>query len=353
MFDRYEVEQPGYRTKLMDKCFETDLSYGKIYTKVCKGEDSLFKGVRAKLREHYEDIVNVFIFLACRDDRACIGLNEFTSWISAISACDKALDMALVDRTFISTNIHDHSFFLNADRTLYRYEFLEIIVRLAKIKYNEGEKERRVKTLPEAIELFLAKQIYPNCRAASGLNFRQQHLYNTRVNELLKKNEPVIKRIWTTRDSIIHYHPKKRFITITECRSYVKAMGLSRLSDSMIGMCYYESMVMIPDNIKNMRQEEMSTYEFLVFMCRITFEHYKASHYHTEKMYIKLEKMLPNWLAPVYAIPEFGFNNEFDYDLKMARKKRKQIRRAANLSSEEEEGFDDMDDSDEEEEVEV
>merc|ERR1711957_218654 len=137
VFDRYECEQPGYRTKLMDKCFETDLSYGKIYTKVCKGEDSLFKVVRAKLREHYEDIINVFIFLACRDDRACIGLNEFTSWISAISACDKALDMALVDRTFISTNIHDHSFFLNADRTLYRYEFLEIIVRLAKIKYNE------------------------------------------------------------------------------------------------------------------------------------------------------------------------------------------------------------------------
>jgi len=92
----------------------------------------------------------------------------------------------------------------------------------------------------------------------------------------------------------------------------------------------------------------MSTHEFLVFMCRITYEHYKGSHYHTEKMYIKLEKMLPNWLAPVYSVPEFGFNHEFEYDLKQARKIRKKKLRDLGLSSEEEEGFDDDTDTEEE-----
>ena len=94
----------------------------------------------------------------------------------------------------------------------------------------------------------------------------------------------------------------------------------------------------------------MNTAEFLVFMCRITYEHYKGSHYHTEKMYIKLEKMLPNWLAPVYAIPEFGFNHEFEYDMKQARKKRKKARKDAGYSSEEDEGFDEDSETEEEEE---
>jgi len=55
-------------------------------------------------------------------------------------------------------------------------------------------------------------------------------LYNTKVNELLKKNQPVIERIWRTSNSIISYHPKKRYIRLDECREYVKAMGLKRVS---------------------------------------------------------------------------------------------------------------------------
>jgi len=171
----------------------------------------------------------------------------------------------------------------------------------------------------------------------------------------------VIERIWKTAgpSAIISYHAKKRFITLDECRKYIDKMGLDRISHSMVGMIYYESMVLVPDTVKthktifteqSNKQMELSTQEFLVFMCRITYEHYKGSHYHTEKMYIKLEKMLPNWLAPVFAIPEFGFNHEFEYDLKQARKKRKLLRKLAGESSEEDEGFD-LDTSSEEEEV--
>lgn len=228
---------------------------------------------------------------------------------------------------------------------------MEILARVAKIKYQEGKGDIKVKTLPEAIELFLMKDVYPNTHFTAGWHFRTQHLYNTKVNELLRKNLPVIEKIYKSSNSIINYHPKKRFITIQECREYCHKMGLTRISDAIIGICYYESMITIADPVKNLRQEELQINEFLVFMCRITFEHYKGSHYHNERMYIKLEKMLPNWLAPVYQIPEFGFNHEFEYDLKMARKKKKAARKAEGLSTEEEEGFDDISDSDEEEEA--
>jgi hypothetical protein len=44
----------------------------------------------------------------------------------------------------------------------------------------------------------------------------------------------------------------------------------------------------------------MQYWEFLVFISRITFEHYKNTPYHGEHMYLKLDKLLPVWLSPIY-----------------------------------------------------
>jgi hypothetical protein len=89
--------------------------------------------------------------------------------------------------------------------------------------------------------------------------------------------------------------------------------------------------------------------EFLVFIARVTYEHYKKTNYHNELMYIKIEKMLPAWLAPVYAQPDFGFHVDFAYDIKMAKKKERLRRRKMGLPSESEDNFDydSEDDSDE------
>lgn len=38
--------------------------------------------------------------------------------------------------------------------------------------------------------------------------------------------------------------------------------------------------------------------EFLVFLCRISYEHYKNSPYHKEPLYKKLDHLMPNFLAP-------------------------------------------------------
>ena len=94
-------------------------------------------------------------------------------------------------------------------------------------------------------------------------------------------------------------------------------MGL-KLSYMMIGIIFYESLITPPDtlNPKNKRMEEMRVDEFLVFICRITHEHYKQTPYKDEKLYIKLDKMLPIWLSPVYATPDFVLGCEFEYDIK-------------------------------------
>lgn len=80
--------------------------------------------------------------------------------------------------------------------------------------------------------------------------------------------------------------------------------------------------------------------EFVVFLCRVAFEHYRGSHYENEMMYLKIEKLLPRYLSVIYAEPLFLYNEEFEYKpmVKKSKKKKKQARKK--------DSSDDSDDSD-------
>jgi len=57
----------------------------------------------------------------------------------------------------------------------------------------------------------------------------------------------------------------------------------------------------------------MKYVEFLVFLCRIAYEHYRGSHYENEMMYLKLEKLIPKFLNVLNLQPIFLFYEEFEY----------------------------------------
>jgi hypothetical protein len=74
----------------------------------------------------------------------------------------------------------------------------------------------------------------------------------------------------------------------------------------------------------------------MVFLCRVTYEHYRGSHFENEMMYLKLEKLLPQYLMVVNATPLFLFNEEFEYKpMVKTKKKRVPIVRTKDTSSEE------------------
>ena len=49
--------------------------------------------------------------------------------------------------------------------------------------------------------------------------------------------------------------------------------------------------------------EEMQHWEFLGFMCHVTYEHFRGTDKHDEPMEVKLDLLLPYWLRPVGAKP--------------------------------------------------
>ena len=97
----------------------------------------------------------------------------------------------IITATCVSNNQY-----VNSQLTdLTRYEFLEMIVRVADDKY---KKTKIVKTIAEGISKVIEELIYPHAVSMDGENFRRYHCYAVKVNEILKKNESQIKKVYAS-----------------------------------------------------------------------------------------------------------------------------------------------------------
>lgn len=68
----------------------------------------------------------------------------------------------------------------------------------------------------------------------------------------------------------------------------------------------------------------MKFVEFLVFICRISQEHYNGGPYKDEQMYLKLEHLMPSFLSQLQLSPAFLFGEKFAADEKIERKRAKE-----------------------------
>lgn len=142
------------------------------------------------LFSYYPKLISIHLFYAGISSWPTISMNDFTSWSNKCNFVDgKNINLAALDRILITTNVALHGFTSSAERDLNRYEFLEIIVRLAIQLYRES---KVVESSVEAVNKLIVENILPNSRYMDGDKFRRFHLYNVKVNEILKKNENVL-----------------------------------------------------------------------------------------------------------------------------------------------------------------
>ena len=87
------------------------------------------------MHKYFAKLKVVYTNLISRDDYPSIGWLQFTAFCKEADVFDEKCKMADVDRCFVVTNYEEEDIPENPDRALNRYEFLEILVRIADIKY--------------------------------------------------------------------------------------------------------------------------------------------------------------------------------------------------------------------------
>lgn len=179
MFKDFQEDTDEFLRKML----EQDLAYGKI-SRLTKTEAD-HKAMKDVIFKYYLQIKNIFLFLASTSSYPTLGFNDTTEFVRRSNLFGKEINLARMDQQMIATNVSNNKYKSNSERELHRYEFVEFIVRLGLTKYKEPKK---VETLMQATEAILKDDILPNNQAVDGLNFREAHMYNLKVDEIFRRN---------------------------------------------------------------------------------------------------------------------------------------------------------------------
>ena len=122
--------------------------------KFCKDEQEV-KRCEEVIRKHYGGLKHIFVTLISTDDFPNIGFNTFSRFCDRAKIADRVkLTQSVLDGMFIAANWEEKGADENddnPDRALCRFEFMEIIVRIADFKY----KKKLGITLSEAVEMLI------------------------------------------------------------------------------------------------------------------------------------------------------------------------------------------------------
>ena len=119
---------------LLAKCLAHDIKYWKVHKVVKDKED--YDNVCAVIEEHYEILKNTHIELCTRSHFPFTQAKGYLDFAKRANFVDKQLKSRDIDRLFVATNYEEGEQDGNPDNQLVRFEFIEMLVRIAKEKYH-------------------------------------------------------------------------------------------------------------------------------------------------------------------------------------------------------------------------
>lgn len=168
--------------QIIQACFEKDVARTRL-SKFIKVQKDL-EDTKSVLQRHYPHLKHMFQLHIAKSYPG-------VQWFAFIRICLrwKIIDTDLlnidIDRIFIATNFEEEDLEENDDKALCRYEFIEIIARMAKHKFFDSG---AASSVSEATERLLAQFIIPNSEDLDQQEFRDSLLWTIEVNDMLKEN---------------------------------------------------------------------------------------------------------------------------------------------------------------------
>lgn len=136
------------------------------------------------LKRHYSKLRDIFNHLAASSQWPNISSLDFCDFAGKAKIIDNYVNISSVDRTFIAATLKVVE--SNAPSNgLRRFEFLEIMVRLANIKFLET---KIVKSYAEATEKMLSECVIPSFVPEPWQEFREKELWTMDVKDVFEAN---------------------------------------------------------------------------------------------------------------------------------------------------------------------
>mmetsp|Transcript_1708 Transcript_1708/g.3644 ORF Transcript_1708/g.3644 Transcript_1708/m.3644 type:complete len:893 (+) Transcript_1708:276-2954(+) len=245
--------------KLLATMYAKDMQWSKI-PRVIKKPDELAE-VAELLQLHYKEIKDIFEFTAASSNYPSIGWLDFSDFCVQCQMLDKKhLNTAAIDRIFIAVNVELIEMEDNPDRDLCRYEFFEILVRMALCKYQD---------LPirpvEMVKRLLEEHIFKYATPSQASNFRRERIFTLPVNDLLEANQSHLSTLFNK-----YKERSGRFLVIDSVKTILEKSGLSINERELVKAFAFAKMTVVDEQNSGGIHTKMQFVEFNEFFCRLS-----------------------------------------------------------------------------------
>eukprot|EP00803_Ostreobium_quekettii_P010682 evm.model.scf_352.3 EVM.evm.TU.scf_352.3 scf_352:73256-77230(+) len=215
-----------------------------------KGSEAALEQIKMAFKDNYAYMTNVFDYYSCMGSGNIFSMH-LNEWGTLMVDCDipesasTTCKLSHLDTVFIATNFEEDKGTnvadANLDDALMRFEFVEAIMRVAKLKFmrdaallgSSHPPTFSTDSLEVAIRHLFEVQIEPRAVPEAKISrnhFRRHRLYNADVDELYKSYQRSLKVLY-------NFYKSHNKITATR---YMEVVDWVRLnSDAMLFHSYY------------------------------------------------------------------------------------------------------------------
>ena len=254
--------------KLAIECLEFDWNQSKLPNWIKFQEQEELK---ALLLEHYYEIIETFRFLASQggNEYFTIGSNIFTDFLNQGHLIDNFYESSDLGVNWNSVIIpKDKRQPYNPGNALVRYEFMEMLVRIANDRYIRN---KLCTSIVEAFQKLLDESARLLLSAHDSNKWRKIEYMCEEVDVVLKSYKPLLDNIFKLYSGRKSLPGQKPFMCLEEFRQLCVDGKLipEKLPTREIDSCFSLAMMVQIDELYEKRHIEMSFIEFLEALCRI------------------------------------------------------------------------------------
>ena len=186
---------------------------------------------------------------------------DFSNFCEKCDLLDKKfMNRAAIDRCFIAVNVDFDDLDDNPQQELCRYEFFEIIVRLAMCKYQD------LPLTPAGMTAkLLEEHIFKFAEQSKAVKFRKEKLYNYDVNSVLEANLNNCQILFKK-----YRERAGRWISLEGYKKMLKVAGIPIKDEEIIKVYAFSKMSILDEMTSADSYDRMQLVEFLESLGRLS-----------------------------------------------------------------------------------
>ncbi|OMJ69451.1 hypothetical protein SteCoe_32825 [Stentor coeruleus] len=305
IFSTYLLDTPELKTE----CFEFDWVNTKLANLI---KDEIVRDeLKNFLRTKYDPLLDAYKTLSALSGSEvfAIGSNAFNEFLGQCKILDNTFTLSDVGINWNVTNSKsDKNQLNNSGNGLCRYEFLEIMTRIAHDKFIRNKVTTNV---VEAVAKLFAGNVEDVLNKHNTSLWREEFYMVEDVDYTLKAYKPLLEHVYKKYAAKEVIPGQKMSMNLSEFRSLCMEAKLinENFTSREVDICYSRAMITQSDYLNKSKHLEMSFVEFLEAISRA------ANEMNGKDLKSKIEGIVPNLLSicsPAF-VQSYSYPNDETY----------------------------------------